>query len=53
MFTRDFEKSYSEFMIPYVYGIFLVCQSGNGTEKGNVVIEGWRRLGDLILAPCY
>lgn len=37
----------------YVSGIFLVCQSGNGMEKGNVVLKGWRRLGGLMLAPCY
>lgn len=54
VFIRDFFAKYSsEFTMPCVYGIFLVCQSGNGTGKGNVVIERWRRLGDLMLAPCH
>lgn len=35
---KDFVKPFPELLIPYVYGIFLVSQSGNSTKKGNVVI---------------
>lgn len=49
---KDFVKPFAELSIPYVYGIFLVCQSGNCTKKGNVVV-GVLEDGIVLVTSCW